>query len=217
MIRVMIIDDHQLFTDALKRMLEDESDMEVVATAADAESALARLGDIRPDIVLMDIRLNSGGMNGLEAAEYIDQEYPFLKVIMLTSLKHGQSISRALKHGISGYLLKDAAGEELLKAITRVAKGETYFGIEVMQAHMEYVQRQHKQGAGIRLTPREKEILQLLVEEYSTAEIGDKLCIGEAGVETHRRNLRRKFGVKNTAGLVREALLKDLVDLDTYQ
>ena len=217
MIRVMIVDDHQLFSDALKRMLEDEPNVEVVGTASDAESALAQVEEIRPDIVLLDIRLNSNGMNGLEAAEHIDQEFPFLKVIILTSLKDGKCISRALKHGIAGYMLKDAAGGELLRAITQVQQGKTYFGIEVMQAHMEYVQKQHKQGMGIRLTPREKEILQLLVEEYSTAEIGDKLCIGEAGVETHRRNLRRKLGVKNTAGLVREALLKDLVDLETYQ
>lgn len=214
MIRVMIVDDHQLFTDALKRMLDDEPNMQVMATASTAESALEQLATIRPDIVLMDIRLNSSGMNGLEAAEYIDQEFPFLKVIILTSLKDGKSISRALKYGIAGYMLKDAAGGELLKALQTVQKGDSYFGMEVMQAHMEYVRKQHKMGMGIRLTPREKEILQLLVEEYSTAEIGDKLCIGEAGVETHRRNLRRKLGVKNTAGLVREALLNELVDLD---
>jgi DNA-binding NarL/FixJ family response regulator len=213
----MIVDDHQLFTDALRRMLADEADIEVIATASEAELALTQLEHIRPDIVLMDIRFKAGNMNGLEAAEKIEADFPFIKVILLTSLNKGTFIAKALRLNVGGYLLKDAAGEELLKAVYAVSQGDTFFGVEVMKTHFAYIRKQHQQGTGIRLTPREREILQLLVEERSTVEIGEQLCIGEAGVETHRRNLRRKLGVKNTAGLVREAILKELIDLEKYQ
>ncbi|MEM7655113.1 MAG: response regulator transcription factor [Bacteroidota bacterium] len=217
MIRILIADDHQLFSDALGRMLADEPEIEVVGTVSRAQDTFAKIESLRPDIVLMDIRFKAGEMDGLAGAEAIDEAFPFVKVILLTSLNRGKSIARALRSQVSGYLLKDAEGDQLLKAVWAVHRGETYYGFEVMKTHLDYVRKQHQQGNGIRLTGREKEILQLLVEEKSTSEIGDQLCIGEAGVETHRRNLRRKLGVKNTAGLVREAIIKDLVELDHYQ
>ncbi|MDW3651755.1 MAG: response regulator transcription factor [Bacteroidia bacterium] len=219
MIRVMIVDDHQLFVDALRSLLEDEQGIEVTAIASSPEQALATLAQ-KPqvDIILMDISFHNSEMDGMDVAEKVYEEYPHLKVLILTASNNGRYIARMLRQKISGYMLKNTAARELVKALNTVNDGDTYYGIEVMKAHMDYISKLHSHGAEtVHVTKREREVLQLLVEGKSTQEIGEELHIGEAGVETHRRNLRNKFKVKNTAGLIREAILQDLVDVDGFK
>lgn len=215
-VRILIVDDHQVFTEALSIMFEDDPDIDVVGTANTSQRALSIMADkgAMINVVIMDIRLKGSDMNGLEAAEYIYDHYPTAKVLLLTMMQDGKLAARALQQNIAGYMLKDDAGADLRKAILKVYKGETFYSPDIMKAHMDYVRDLHISGGPLRLTPREREVLQLLVEEYSTSEIGQMLKIGEAGVETHRRNLRNKLDVKNTAGLVREALRRNLIDLD---
>ena len=217
MIRIMIVDDLRLFVDALKTMLMDEPGMEVVASCSSAEEAILELESTTVDVVLMDIRLGQDVMNGLEAAEHIYDHYPEVKVLMLSMHKKGEYINQMLQNNIAGYMLKDSAGKELVQAVHVINKGGTYYSTEVMRTHMDFTRKQHQGGNVIRLTKREKEILQLIVEGLSSLEISDKLCVGEAGIETHRRNLRHKLKVNNTAGLVREAILKNLVDVDNLR
>ncbi|MEM6799890.1 MAG: response regulator transcription factor [Bacteroidota bacterium] len=219
MIRVMIVDDHQLFVDALRNLLEDEQDIEVVSIASSPEQALEILAQ-KPqlDVILMDISFQNSEMDGMDTAEKIYEEYPLLKVLILTASNNGRYIARMLRQKISGYMLKNTAAKELVKALNLVHNGETYYGMEVMKAHMDYVSKLHAYGGGtVHVTKRERQVLQLLVAGKSTQEIGEELHIGEAGVETHRRNLRNKFKVKNTAGLIREAILQDLVDVDGFK
>ncbi|MEM8887004.1 MAG: response regulator transcription factor [Bacteroidota bacterium] len=219
MIRVMIVDDHQLFVDALRSLLEDEQDIEVTAIASSPEQALGILAQ-KPqvDIILMDISFHNSEMDGMDVAEKVYEEYPNYKVLILTASNNGRYIARMLRQKISGYMLKNTAARELVKALNTVHNGDTYYGIEVMKAHMDYISKLHAHGAEtVHVTKREREVLQLLVEGKSTQEIGEELHIGEAGVETHRRNLRNKFKVKNTAGLIREAILQDLVDVDGFK
>ena len=219
MIRVMIVDDHQLFVDALRSLLEDEQGIEVTAIASSPEQALGTLAQ-KPqvDIILMDISFHNSEMDGMDVAEKVYEEYPHLKVLILTASNNGRYIARMLRQKISGYMLKNTAARELVKALDTVNNGDTYYGIEVMKAHMDYISKLHAHGAEtVHVTKREREVLQLLVEGKSTQEIGEELHIGEAGVETHRRNLRNKFKVKNTAGLIREAILQDLVDVDGFK
>jgi len=219
MIRVMIVDDHQLFVDALRSLLEDEQDIEVTAIASSPEQALGILAQ-KPqvDIILMDISFHNSEMDGMDVAEKVYEEYPDYKVLILTASNNGRYIARMLRQKISGYMLKNTAARELVKALNTVNNGDTYYGIEVMKAHMDYISKLHAHGAEtVHVTKREREVLQLLVEGKSTQEIGEELHIGEAGVETHRRNLRNKFKVKNTAGLIREAILQDLVDIDGFK
>ena len=219
MIRVMIVDDHQLFVDALRSLLEDEQDIEVTAIASSPEQALGILAQ-KPqvDIILMDISFHNSEMDGMDVAEKVYEEYPNYKVLILTASNNGRYIARMLRQKISGYMLKNTAARELVKALNTVNNGDTYYGIEVMKAHMDYISKLHAHGAEtVHVTKREREVLQLLVEGKSTQEIGEELHIGEAGVETHRRNLRNKFKVKNTAGLIREAILQDLVDIDGFK
>ncbi|MEL6255077.1 MAG: response regulator transcription factor [Bacteroidota bacterium] len=219
MIRVMIVDDHQLFVDALRSLLEDEQGIEVTAIASSPKQALGILAQ-KPqvDIILMDISFHNSEMDGMDVAEKVYEEYPHLKVLILTASNNGRFIARMLRQKISGYMLKNTAARELVKALNTVNGGDTYYGIEVMKAHMDYISKLHAHGAEtVHVTKREREVLQLLVAGKSTQEIGEELHIGEAGVETHRRNLRNKFKVKNTAGLIREAILQDLVDIDGFK
>jgi len=217
LIRILIVDDHKVFAEALSIMFEDDREITVVATANTSQRALALLDQHQLDLVVMDIRLKDSDMNGLEAAEHLYEHYPQIKVLLLTMMQDGAMVARALQKGIAGYMIKNAAGADLRKAILQIHGGDTYYSPEIMKAHMDYVRQQHQAGGPVKLTKRERQILALLVAEYSTAEIGEMLKIGEAGVETHRRNLRQKLEVKNTAGLVREAIRRHLVDLDNLE
>jgi two-component system nitrate/nitrite response regulator NarL len=216
-IRLMIVDDLRLFVDALKTMLTDTPGIEVVASCATAEEAINLLSEKEIDIILLDISLGKDVMNGLDAAEYIHENFPSVKVLMLSMHKKGEYINQTLRNNIAGYMLKDSAAQELVQAVRTIAKGGTYFSTEVMRTHMDFTRRQHQGGDKVRLTPREKEILQLIVEGLSTLEISDKLSVGEAGIETHRRNLRHKLKVNNTAGLVREAILQKLINTENLK
>lgn len=216
MIKIIIVDDHQVFVDALSTLLDGDEDFQVLGTANTPQDGLELLDKHRVDVAVLDFRLNDPDMNGLDVAEYIYANHPATKVLLLTMTNEGRFITQALSMGIPGFMGKSSAGAELKKAIKQVYAGETYYSTDIMKAHMDYVRRQYVGGTQIRLTRREQEILQLLVEEYNTQEMGEILNIGEAGVETHRRNLRSKLEVKNSAGLVREAILRSLVDLDKF-
>ncbi|MEO0582912.1 MAG: response regulator transcription factor [Bacteroidota bacterium] len=217
MIRILIVDDHPLFTKALQAMLERQDDLEVVGTAPYPEVAFPIMDMHEVDIVLMDYRMGEGHMNGAEAVGHIAEHYPQAKVLIISMFKQGGLIHKALQEGAAGFMLKESDPEDLLKAIHTISRGKTYFSVEVMKAHMDFQRSQMLRNARIKLTPREKEVLQLLVDELNTSEIADQLCIGEAGVETHRRHLRQKLDVKNTAGLIREAIIRDLVDMEKYK
>jgi DNA-binding NarL/FixJ family response regulator len=217
MIKIIIVDDHQIFVDALQVMLQDDAEIEVAATANAPRPGLDLMARYHIDVAVLDLRLNDPDMDGLDMAEYLYDHYPETRIILLTMSDDGRHIARALTQGIAGFIGKNAAGSELRKAIQQVQAGNTYYSADIMKAHMDYIRRQNINGVPIRLTKREQEILQLLVEEYNTYEIGEILNIGEAGVETHRRNLRHKLNVRNTAGLIREAILRNLVVLDSFQ
>ena len=169
------------------------------------------------DVVLMDYRMGEGHMTGAEAVGVITERHPSARVLIITMFKQGSLIQRALQEGAAGFMLKESDPEDLISGIRTIANGKTYYSIEVMKAHMDYQRNQMTKNTRIKLTRREKEVLELLVAEYSTSEIAEKLFIGEAGVETHRRHLRQKLEVRNTAGLIREAILRDLVDVTKYK
>ena len=216
MIKVLIVDDHRIFIDALCAMLADDREVEVVGTAVDSAQALRILDKGNVDVALMDIRMPHSEMDGLDLAEHMYEKYPQVKVLLLSAHQEGKIVGRALGLGIGGYLIKSAAGMELKKALQAIQRGDTYYSMEIMKAHMDFMRKQGSENEGVKLTRREKEVLQFIVEEYNTMEIGEKLGIGEAGIETHRRNIRHKLGVRNTAGMVREAVIRNLVDLSKY-
>ena len=207
MIKLIIADDHQLVIDGIRLMIAEAPDMECVGTANDGQEALALLAKKQADVLLLDI--NMEGLNGLETCRAVHIRQPEVKVGALSMLKEPGLIKQMLKNGASGYLLKDAGMDEVLRAVRAVHAGNQYFSPEVSAAVMASLSASRtteKKMLFPELTRRERQVLRLIVEEYTTAEIAGELSIKFGTVETHRRNLLIKLGARNTAGLVRTCL-----------
>lgn len=213
MTRVLLVDDHQLVIDGLKLTLSQAEDMQCVGEANDGRQALQQLEQLEVDVVLLDI--NMEGMNGLETCRAIHSRYPDLPVLTLSTLKEASMVKAMLQEGAAGYVLKSAGTAELLQAIRKVRGGQRYYSPEVAEAVMDSLSaapvKETRPVLPV-LTRRERQVLQLIIHEYTTAEIAEKLSIKFATVETHRRNLLTKLGARNTAGLVRIGLEYGLVE-----
>ena len=211
-IRIMIVDDHQVVIDGIKLMLKDEENLVCVAEASTGREAIDKMAQLEVDLVLLDINLPD--ISGIEVCKKLSKEYDALKILALTMYDKGSFIQQMFKSGASGYILKNAGKEELLKAIKTINEGETYVSQQVSQALMNSLLKKDKSRSDFipELTRREKEILQLIAQEYTTQEISKNLFISLNTVETHRKNLLSKFGVRNSVGLVRVAIEKGLLD-----
>jgi DNA-binding NarL/FixJ family response regulator len=211
-IRVVMADDHRLFREGLRALLHDCDDIEVVGEAADGREALALVKTHQPDILLTDVGMK--GMNGLEAAERMVKEYPHVRVIILTMHDHEEYVLRALQVGVSGYLLKESDTAEVKLAILAVARGETYLTPAVSKYVIDnYI---HRVGGAKRsidlLTPRHREVLQLIAEGNTTKEMAKILYLGVKTVETHRSQLMDRLNIHDVAGLVRYAIRHRIID-----
>ncbi|SCA54848.1 LuxR family transcriptional regulator [Candidatus Terasakiella magnetica] len=205
-IRVLLVDDHPLVLDGIRSRLEDDGHIDVIAEASNGEEALHLAGEHKPDIVLMDI--NMPVMNGIEAAEKFSAELPDIRLLMLTMHDSREYITRVLKAGAKGYILKDVSSNEMISAIKAVYEGKTYYSSGVTDILVN--EGTNKQ---VPLTDREKTILQLLAEGNSNKHVARELDISVRTVETHRRNIKRKLSVKTSAGLVKYAIENGIVEL----
>lgn len=205
-IRILLVDDHQMFVDGLAAIFSDIDEIQVVGKCLNGAEALAQCQSANPQVVLLDINLPD--MDGVKICKKITAIHPYIKVIALTTHNEGSFISGMLNNGAKGYVLKNSDKDTLKKAIKTVHQGETFLGEEVTQALIQGMMPENKipRTHTPKLTRREKEILALIVEEHTTQEIADKLFISLNTVETHRRNLLHKLNVRNTAGLVRFAM-----------
>lgn len=212
MIRLLIADDHQVLRDGLKAMLTNHRELEVVAEASNGMEVLEALEKHEVDIVLLDI--NMPILDGVETCKKLKKLHPFVKVLALTMYDEGTLISRMVKNGAKGYILKNTGKEKLVDAIKTVQNGDTYFseGVKDALINSMIVEKGKSTSSYMpNLTRREKEIIKLIVNEQTTAEIAEQLFISEKTVETHRKNLLQKLNVRNTAGLVRVVLEKGLL------
>ena len=208
----MIADDHRVFREGIVSILENTGEIRVIAQAQDGKEVMEKLRKARPELILMDISMGEAG--GIETTRLVKEQYPEIKVLVLSMHSESSYIVRMLEAGASGYLLKDAGSAELINAIKAVAQGHTYFSSQVSATLVDQLVKGKKppeRKAGVPLTRREIEVLRLIAEEYSNPEIADKLFISIRTVDTHRRNLLEKLGVKNTAGLVKYAIKHGLV------
>lgn len=205
MIRVLLADDHKVLLDGLQNLLADPDDITCVGTAANGSEVLGFLEHNPVDVVLMDI--NMPVMDGIETTRLVREKHPGVKVIALTMLEQGSFIQQMLKHGASGFLLKNSGKEEVLTAIRAVAVGGQYLGPEATQILMQNMQGQNLRRREFipRLTRRENEVLKLVAQGMSTNDIAEKLFISFNTVESHRKNLKTKFGARNGAELIRMA------------
>jgi len=214
-IRVLLADDHDLFRAGLRVLLQDLGGFEVVGEAGDGREALRQVGERRPDVVLMDLMMP--GLNGLEATTRIAQEFPGVKVLVLSMNAAEEFVLPAVRAGASGYILKNARPAELEQAIRAVARGETYL-TPAVSGHLIDDYRRRSAGAADslnRLTPRQREVLQLVAEGHSSKEIARRLALSVKTVETYRSQLMDALDIREIAGLTRYAIRKGLVDPDT--
>ena len=213
-IRVLLADDHTLVRAGIRSLLENMEGIEVIAEASDGRDALRLVRAHRPDVVLMDIAMP--GLNGLEAAARIAKKCPNVRVIILSMHVNEEYVLQALRAGAAGYMVKGADAAELEIAIRAVARGETYLS-PMVSKHVvtDYIQRISGETSPLELlTPRQREVLQLIAEGYSTKKIARTLKISVKTVETHRMQLMERLDIHDIAGLVRYAIRIGLVKPD---
>lgn len=211
-IRIVVVDDHHILLDGLKALLQKQKDMEVVGLYSTGAQLFDDIPNTNPDLALVDI--NMPDMNGQELTVKIKEFYPSLPVITLSMYDDAAHIMEMIEAGVSGYLLKNVNDKELLDAIRAVVVGKMYFSSEVSETITSMVVRQQKkaeQPEEPRLTEREVEILKLISEEMSNAEIAGTLFISERTVETHRKNMLRKTNNKTIVGLLKYALERQII------
>jgi DNA-binding NarL/FixJ family response regulator len=214
-ITIIIADDHQILRQGLKTLLEKEPDMQVVAEAEDGRKTVTLVREFMPHVVIMDV--NMPDLNGIEATRQILSEYPDMKVIALSMHADRRFVINMLKAGAHGYLLKDCAFEELAQAIRLVMASKTYLSPGVAEIVVkDYVHRLPgpAQTAFSVLTAREREVLQLMAEGKSTAQIAELLHISVKTVETHRQQIMHKLGMRSVAELTKYAIREGLTSLE---
>jgi DNA-binding NarL/FixJ family response regulator len=210
-VRVLLADDHTLVRAGLRKLLESIPGMEVVGEAGDGLQLLDMVEKLQPQVVLMDIAMP--GLNGLEATGRLIKSWPSIRVLILSMHQNAEYVRQALRQGAVAYLLKDAAPLELEWALAAVLRGETYLSPAVSKGVVsDYVHRlRSEEQPADALTPRQREVLQLIAEGQSTKEIARRLDLSVKTVETHRTQLMKQLDIHEVAGLVRYAIREGLV------
>ena len=213
-IRVLLADDHKLVRAGFRAMLSTLGNVEVVAESNDGREALELIRKHKPDIALIDITMP--GLTGLEVAKRVSAELPNVRVIILSMHTTEDYIARAIRAGVSGYLLKNADPIELELAIRAASRGEMYLSPAVSKNLVDqYARRMSEdEGSEEQLTGRQREILQLIAEGKSTKDIASALDLSVKTVETHRKDLMDRLGIRDVPGLVRYAIRVGLIKLD---
>lgn len=216
-VRVLLADDHPIVRQGLRRLLESERDMQVVAETGDGLDVLPLAGRFHPDVVIMDLMMP--GLNGLEATRQICQRFPGARVIVLSMHGDVGYIAQALRNGACGYILKDSGPSELVQAIREVQEGRRYLSPQIA-ARMEETLAAGSSPTALpvdlyeQLTDREREVLQLVAEGYTGPEIAARLSISPRTAEQHRSNLMRKLGLHNQREIIRFAIKRGILPMD---
>jgi DNA-binding NarL/FixJ family response regulator len=213
--RVLLADDHTLVRAGLRKLLESLEGVEVVGEACDGMEVLHLVEQLCPDVVVMDVAMP--GLNGLDATARLKLLRPATKVLILSMHQNEDYVRQALRQGAAAYLLKDAAPTELEAGLRAVLRGETYLSVAVSKGVMsDYVKRlRSDEPSGSQLTPRQREVLQLIAEGNSSKEIARRLDLSVKTVDTHRSQLMRQLDIHEVTGLVRYALRCGLISADS--
>jgi DNA-binding NarL/FixJ family response regulator len=210
-ISIAIADDHLIVVNGLKAMLAKRKELDIIFDAANGEELLAALTIHQPHVLLLDIQMP--GLSGVELCRNVHKAYPDVRIIILTSHDDSHLVRQMMRNGAAGYLLKNTGMAELLTAIESVMEGNQFMDDQIKKNLVhEALTGQRTSRYEIPLTRREQEILRLIASEASNQDIATKLAISLRTVETHRFNITHKLDVKNTAGLVKEAIKRGLID-----
>ena len=213
-IRVLVADDHTLMREGIRSLIEDQPDIGVIGEAENGRVALRLASELRPDVILMDIGMPL--LNGLDATHQIKRDFPEIKVLVLTMYDHEEYVRPVLLAGASGYILKRAAASELVAAIRAVYRGESVLSPTITSLVLdEYL---HGGAESLssdldRLTPREREVLQLIAEGYTNREIAEILHLSIKTVKSHRTNLMQKLDLHDRGDLIKYAIQKKIIEI----
>ncbi len=208
--KIAITDDHMMVLKGIESMLENTQEIEVVGLFQNAEETLNSISKSQPDVLLLDINLPD--INGIDLSKKLLKKYPELKIIALTSHDDISFVKRMLKNGVHGYLLKNTDKLELLEALKTVLSGNLYLQKDIHKKMlMQTATKTNDNGLKPNLTRREQEVLVAISEELTTQEISEKLFISPKTVETHRMNIMSKLGAKNSVGIIKIAIEKELL------
>ena len=211
-IRILIADDHGVVAEGLKHLVEAQPDMQVIATVGDGREAVRVARESQPDVVLMDLSMPE--LNGADATRAIVERDAKCRVIVLSMYAEREYVRRALKAGASGYVIKRSAAKEVVDAIRVVHGGQRYLSPKVADVVIDDYAGDGKEDLLARLSAREREVLQLLAEGRTGAEIAARLALSQKTVETYRARLVEKLGIRDVAGLVKFAIQRGIVSLD---
>jgi two-component system response regulator NreC len=211
---VLLADDHQLVRQGIRNLLEVEADFEVVGEAGNGGEAIRLCRETAPDVLVVDIMMP--GENGLEVIKQVHRSSPGTRIVVLSMHTNEGYVLEALRHGASGYVLKDSSAEELIDAIHTVMQGGRFlsprFVQDAISAYIEAGDRSSSEGVEV-LSVRERQVLQLSAEGYSASEIADHLTLSARTAETYREQVMRKLGLRNRTDLIRYALVHGIIPL----
>jgi DNA-binding NarL/FixJ family response regulator len=213
-IRVLLADDHRILRDGIRALFDDQSDIEVVGEAEDGLKTVKMVAQLRPDVVVMDIAMPL--LNGLEATRQIQRDHPRVKVLILTMHENEEYIRQVLAAGALGYVLKDAAARDLLGAIRAVYQGEAVLSPAITRLVIEDYLRWgdiRAEDTSDGLTPREREVLQLIAEGYTNKEMAEILSLSVKTIQSHRTNLMSKLDLHDRGELIKYAIQKKIIDI----
>lgn len=210
-IKILIADDHALVRDGIRLNLEINAEFKVIGTAANGREAIDKANTLRPDMIIMDIAMPE--LNGIEATRLICQSLPEVKILILSMYYTIEHTFRAVQAGAKGYILKESAGDEVVNAVLALAKGRFFFGAGVADPFANVENKHHTPTKSPidRLSFREREVLQLVVEGKSSAEVAAQLFLSPKSVDTYRSRLMQKLGVSNISSLVSFALQHGII------
>jgi len=217
MTTIVIADDHELLRESIASLLREVPSFDIVGQCSDGRQLVNMVERFRPNVVVVDVSMPE--LNGIDAARQIRKISPSTRIIALSIYVDEAYIRDMINVGVSGYVIKSGAAKDLVEAIRAGSKGKIYFSEEIADTArgIQNKNGKHKNGSSLSerpLTPREREVLQLIGEGYSSAEIASKLNISETTVKTHRNNLMDKLNVRDVAGLTRQAISLKLVHVE---
>jgi DNA-binding NarL/FixJ family response regulator len=208
--KILVADDHGIVRAGIRLLLERQSDLQVVAEAADGVEAVEQALAVRPDLCILDVGMPR--LTGLQAAREIRSHLPEARVLMLSMHDDERYLFEALKAGASGYVLKREADQDLVGAVRAVGSGEAFLTNAAERSIIREWMDGGAQGPAIPLTPREEEVVKLIAEAHTNAQIAEILHLSEKTVESHRANVLRKLGMRDRVELVRYAIKRGLVE-----
>ncbi|HAN18137.1 MAG: hypothetical protein A2X13_04190 [Bacteroidetes bacterium GWC2_33_15] len=214
---IILADDHQIFRDGIKSLLSDESNLEIIGEASNGDELLSLLKTISPDILILDVTMPK--ITGIELTKIITQQYPGIKILILSMHKNEEYVINAMINGAKGYLPKDTSRKELLDAISSISNGEEYLGKLISSSILKsYIKKSYsgfdRLDKDEQLTSREKEIIELIGKGYSNKEIADKLFISVRTVDSHKNHIMCKLKLRTTAELIIYGIKNKIIEIE---